>query len=56
MSVAKDLVENVEIDYNGSRYKDDAYVLYATWIETGKALTDDELDALDIDECLEMVR
>lgn len=50
------LIEQIVIDYNGSPYKDDAYVLSASWTDTGKPLNDSELDALSyehIDECLE---
>jgi len=53
------LIEQIVIDYNGSPYKDDAYVLSASWTDTGKSLTDSELDVLGnehIDECLEKSR
>ena len=42
----RDLIENVVIAYNGSPYKDDAFVDSATWIKTGESLTDKELDGL----------
>jgi hypothetical protein len=54
MSKLRDLIENVVIAYNGSPYKDDAFVESATWIKTGESLTDKELDELDIDECLDL--
>jgi hypothetical protein len=55
MSKLRDLIENVVIAYNGSPYKDDAFVESATWIKTGESLTDKELDELDIDECLDFI-
>jgi hypothetical protein len=53
----KDLVEQIEIGYNGFPRRDpsDAFVQSAVWIESGKPLTDAELDSLDIAEALEAV-
>jgi len=53
----KDLIEDIQIGYNGFPRRDpsDAFVESAVWIESGKALTDAELDGLDIAEALEAV-
>jgi|TARA_B100000959_G_C14863023_1_gene575059 hypothetical protein len=53
----KDRIEDVEIGYpNGcEKNPSDAYVMHAEWIATGKPLTDEELDNVDIAEALEMV-
>ena len=52
-----DLVEEIEIGYPNGCANDpsDAYVMHAVWIESGKPLTDKELDSLDIAEALEAV-
>lgn len=50
------LVEDIQISYNGlGRDPSDAFVQSAVWIESGKPLTDKELDNLDIAEALEAV-
>lgn len=53
----KKLVQQIEIGYPNGCANDpsDAFVQYAEHIATGKPLTDDELDALDIAEALEAV-
>jgi len=52
----KDLVEDIQIGYNGLRRDpSDAFVQSAVWIESGKPLTDKELDNLDVAEALEVV-
>jgi len=52
----KHLVEDIQIAYNGlGRDPSDAFVQSAVWIESGKPLTDKELDNLDVAEALEVV-
>ena len=56
MPPIRELIQEVEIGYNGSRNDpSDAFVQYAEWIATGKPLTEDELNGLDITEAMEMV-
>ncbi len=46
-------IENVVLRFNEGR-KDDATVESADWIESGKPLTDAELDSLDMDSVMQM--
>ena len=56
MPPMRELIEEVEIGYNGDRNDpSDAFVQYAEWIASGKPLTEDELNGLDITEAMEMV-
>ena len=50
------LIEDFQISYNGlGRDPSDAFVQSAVLVESGKPLTDKELDNLDIAEALEVV-
>jgi hypothetical protein len=51
VSIDTNLVENLEFDYNQTQYPEyeDSCIISASWKNTGKDLTDEELEVLNDD-------